>query len=300
MIEIYRDAQKISNHPNHALYDIVKRIDSVVQQCADRAYNLNVLNTDNPKQRNWYEKLNCYLSGYQTIFMPAFYGYAVEEMVNITIQPHCVNWINGYKIRLQVTHGSTRPDIVIINRKGTELVWLDITSQGSAGHIWTKDGSGWYTVPFVAELLYDSFNPELIRDSDESGIGIRAGALNTSRIASIKNRNLIEHMLKCMNVGLLKLSEEDRISKSTVAAAFEAAFEYALPLYRKHPAIKSMLIKYLEIRPEADFARYLLKNYYKKDRQDVSMALNFISDSYSNSREKDIYVYYDDSDDILA
>lgn len=111
---------------------------------------------------------------------------------------------------------------------------------------------------------------------------------------------MIEHMLKCMNVGFLKLSEEDSISKSTVAAAFEAAFEYALPSYRKHPAIKSMLIKYLEIRPEADFARYLLKNYYKKNRQDVSLALNFISDSYSNSRKKDIYVYYDDSDDILA
>ncbi|MGW2398883.1 WXG100-like domain-containing protein [Kitasatospora sp. NPDC001664] len=90
--------------------------------------------------------------------LPRQFGYAVESMVTQMIKDD-VKLDAGYTIETQVTHGSTRPDLVIIKTEGgvkQELGWLDITADKSKGHINDKQSGLWQTRPYVAEVLYPS------------------------------------------------------------------------------------------------------------------------------------------------
>jgi hypothetical protein len=84
-------------------------------------------------------------------FFYARYGYAIETLATgmFMSADH-----KGYKVSTQVTQGSTRPDFVIL-KGSTEIAWLDVTSSASVGHIYNKQGGGWKTRPYVAEILYD-------------------------------------------------------------------------------------------------------------------------------------------------
>lgn len=304
MIEIYRDTQKISSQFNNWLYDLIRQIDVLVQQYADKAYNISALDYSNPKQRNWLEKIQKYCNGEGTLLMYAYYGYAVEEMVNQDLSSHYTTATNGYRVQLQVTHGSTRPDIVIVDRHNNEVAWLDITSENSAGHIYNKDGSGWDTTEFVAELLYETFDISKLRNSDEVGIGVRARTLSVARKASIHQNHLRNHLISKLNIALYEFNQVYPASKSLVASTIEQAFDCCFTEHRKHPVIKSMLKKYLENCPYSsytDLIRSILNDYYKSDRQDLALAMRFISDSYEREQEYQKTFYnFDDSEDFLA
>ena len=89
------------------------------------------------------------------LFYHARYGYAVE-----TIATHLLARENiaPYKFVFQVAHGHSRPDIVVTRTDDTrvdrELAWIDITSEASKGHIFSKQHSGWLSRPYVAEACY--------------------------------------------------------------------------------------------------------------------------------------------------
>lgn len=234
--------------------------------------------------------------------MYASYGYAVEEMVNQELRARYNTAVHGYKVELQVTHGYTRPDIVITDRDRDEVAWHDITSENSAGHIYSKDGSGWSTKGFVAELLYETFDVSKLRNSDDIGIGVRIRALSAARKASIHQRHLREHMETKLNIALFYFSQKYPESKSEVAANIGWAFDYSFTEHKKHPAIKSMLKKYLEYFPNgsnADLIKSILNDYYRNDGQDLALAMRFISGSYAQEQEyQRIYFNYNDSDDL--
>lgn len=302
MIEIYRDTYRIKSQQNNQLYNLIKQIDILVQQYADKAYNVSALDYNNPKQRNWLEKIEQYCNNGQVLLMNAYYGYSVEEMVNQELRARYNTAINGYNVELQVTHGNTRPDIVITDRRRIEVAWLDITSEKSAGHIYDKDGSGWRTKGFVAELLYESFDISKLRNSDDDGTGTRIKALSAARKASMHQRHLINHLESKLNIALFYFSQKYPESKSEVAANIGWAFDYSFTEHKKHPAIKSMLKKYLEYFPNssnADLIKSILNDYYSNDRQDLALAMRFISKSYAQEQENQrIYFNYNDSDDL--
>jgi hypothetical protein len=58
----------------------------------------------------------------------------------------------------QIGHASgTRPDIVLY--WGDQVVaWIDITSSFQQNHIAKKSGTKWLTVPYVTEVVYESFD----------------------------------------------------------------------------------------------------------------------------------------------
>lgn len=93
-------------------------------------------------------------------FLYTAFGYAVESLTNYRIGQGAVNarLPHNHTIMLQVSRGPTRPDIVVLDDTGAHVAWLDITSSASKLHIHNKAGSGWNTMPYVAELLYDNLD----------------------------------------------------------------------------------------------------------------------------------------------
>ncbi|MFJ1708055.1 toxin glutamine deamidase domain-containing protein [Kitasatospora sp. NPDC088346] len=97
-------------------------------------------------------------------WFPAQFGYAVESMTTAMIANDIAPQLPpGVRIETQVTHGSTRPDLVITRTDPTtglrtELGWIDITADASAGHILDKQSSLWNSRPYVAETLYPSLD----------------------------------------------------------------------------------------------------------------------------------------------
>jgi len=82
----------------------------------------------------------------------ARFGYSIESMA---CQGLNNTTLHGLRIQTQVSHGHTRPDVVLSETSGNEdVAWIDITSEGSEGHIRGKQGSGWNSKPFVRELIY--------------------------------------------------------------------------------------------------------------------------------------------------
>lgn len=299
MIEIYRDTYKIKKIPGNPLYQIIQRIDQEVVDCADRAYNLHSLDTYAPKQNLWKQEAENYLQqGKHSFTIYTSYGSAVEEMVSQFIKANYQKPVNGYIVLLQVRHGYTIPDIVITDLDDTELVWLDITSNAAAGHIWDKDGSGWNTTAFVAELLYVSLDLNKIRYSDVPGIGFRAQALSLSRKAFIYQQHLKDHLSDKLIGVMFIIQHRDLVTKSQIADIMEAEFKTSFSAV-KHPAIKSLFKKFIEYFPNSQYcnmAKAILNMYYKNDRQDFALAMRFLSASYDVKRQEELfeegYEYY--------
>lgn len=84
-------------------------------------------------------------------FFYARYGYAIETIATSQFKTQDTGC---YEIHTQATYGGTRPDFVI-KKKGIDMAWIDITSADSKGHIFLKQGGGWKTRPYVAEVLYE-------------------------------------------------------------------------------------------------------------------------------------------------
>ncbi len=291
MLEIYYDTYRISDQPN-PLIELVLDIDMLVEECAERAYYYTSLDFTNPTQRNWCIAIERYYETESSPFIKTYYGSAVEEMVNQRLILYQMRRRYRYKIELQVTHGNTRPDIVLVDsfENNCEVAWLDITSERSAGHIFSKSGRGWYTTNFVAELLYPACDLTKIRETDENGIESCSKAMHIAKQISKRNNILLEYLLSKMTVALGVFDSMDTKNRSTLLTVIEYVFNYPLPSNHKHTTIKSLLLKYLWSNEEVnysseeynEFVRRILK-MYNSDHQNVALATSYLSDSYDRN-----------------
>ncbi|MBE2200209.1 MAG: hypothetical protein IAE79_16460 [Anaerolinea sp.] len=103
--------------------------------------------------------------------MPRQAGYWIESYVTKVVAPAVGGGLN---VILQAKRGNSRPD-VILQFKGTDIAWLDITSTVSEGHIFDKDSSGWFGTPYVTEVTYD---------------GLKLNALNTVTIPDKSSKDI--------------------------------------------------------------------------------------------------------------
>ncbi len=92
------------------------------------------------------------------VFFYARYGYAVETIATKLLRSLD---IRPYTFGFQVAHGHTRPDVVVLDR-GSEVAWLDLTSEASKGHIRRKQGGGWWMRSYVAEACYEMPRPSAL------------------------------------------------------------------------------------------------------------------------------------------
>lgn len=126
-----------------------------------------VTNNDTGYLGTWVTTFNQFLTeGTVPSFFYARYGYAIE-----TIATHLFSQValSPYTVSSQVTAGATRPDFVV-SKDGAELAWLDITSTASKDHIKKKQGSGWSTKPYVAEILYNMPAPSDFLNTAKKGL----------------------------------------------------------------------------------------------------------------------------------
>lgn len=293
MIRIYRDIYQIKNNPGSQLFAIIRNISSIVLNAAEQAYNRSALNTTRAKQKNWGDEIDNYLAGKKTDrddYRNAFYGSAVEDIANINIAVAYKYSVSGYRVFLQDRRDGTIPDIVIKDLADKDQAWLDITSEHSAGHIFSKSSTGWTTTDFVAELLYPKLDMTNIRNTDKSYIGARTHALSTTRLYEVYRDKVDKYFEARFSAALNDLSKHSPISLAATAMYVEAAFNVYFPENRKHPAIKSMLQMYCD-RSASDegkkYAHYLLTQLYKDSSQDKSYANAYITKSYEQySKQK--------------
>ncbi|WP_420882427.1 DUF4157 domain-containing protein, partial [Streptomyces barkulensis] len=116
--------------------------------------------TNNGYIERWYQVVNAYMSDRsKTAFLHTAFGYAVEALVTARLNEIRGHLPAGWTIATQVTHGHTRPDIVVFDDQRVEQAWFDITSLASTGHIGKKTGTAWGTRPHVAEVVYPPLDP---------------------------------------------------------------------------------------------------------------------------------------------
>lgn len=280
-------------------------IASSVEEAAEDLYMIdNYADTGNAKFREWYDAADLFLkTGSIDSFIYARYGYAVEEYVNSKISSQKIQPPRGYKVRLQVTHGGTRPDIVVMTEDNKELAWMDITSSNSKGHILNKAGDWENAACYIAELLYPDLDlSKICRDREGSIASNRAPRI--LRAAALMNRRYMAHMRACLDLVLRKAHSEGACQESHFARLIEEYFKIDLPGHYKHPIIHSMLKMYIDdpccMRKE-DAMEWIGKYRHGGVSQDKSAAMSYITDSY-NYEEKYIELFDDasessDSDD---
>ena len=131
-------------------------VDTLNQRVDDahtQALNWTTLGNVNSRLVNqWYQTAGAYAGNpdVEPSLVHARFGYAIESLA---CQGLNNTRVGGLTVRTQVGHGHTRPDVVL-EAAGDEVAWIDITSEGSVGHILGKEGSLWGTRPFVRELIY--------------------------------------------------------------------------------------------------------------------------------------------------
>lgn len=146
------EGAKISTENPEALPD-VDNYTTLWKRTAALIYGVNT-KTINTKDEEIAETLETAFH-----FAPARFGYAIESYATGTKFKDLRSSLpKGYDLGTQVSHGSTRPDLVVYNDAGFEVGWFDITSSGSTGHIYDKIGSGWSNKDYVAEVTYDPLN----------------------------------------------------------------------------------------------------------------------------------------------
>lgn len=291
-IKVYYDKDQLFRCGTD-LYNAVDQIKSIVQRASENAYNQSALQDSVPKLKNWNDAIKAYFDSiskrqtYDTSKMPMLYGYAVEELSNRELKAPQNTVMFGYNVRLQVCHGSTIPDIVLI--KGTEeKAWLDITSENSEGHILRKSGSGWHLKSFVAELLYAPLNLTNIRRTEECSIGSRIHALSVDRQRAIYQDNLNKYFQSKFTDVLTLMQKTLPLNKPTIANIIEYVFRYSFSPSEKHAPIKSMLQLFSNSNYNlinVNYAKEILKNFYNSDSQNLAKAYQFIEGSFQSNSQ---------------
>ncbi|MDE6727850.1 MAG: hypothetical protein K2J80_07920 [Oscillospiraceae bacterium] len=273
----------------------VARLQTEVESVAQMVYSINnFANATQRKFKQWYDAAVAFLNtGNGVHFIEANYGYAVEEYVNLKILGGSPALPSGYTAHLQVTYGNTRPDITISNRSGKEIAWLDITNQGSTGHVHDKDGNWQNGRDYIAELLYPDFDASKITTGG-SGIAAHAAVNSVIRRAHERERALKRHLVSKMNNVLSdltgRIAHGERIYMADVANSIARHFSAQFKSSYKHPIIKSLLQIYLECYDEGGYdvlyagdADECMRVLYNQTGQCKSKAMTFIEESFENS-----------------
>lgn len=96
-----------------------------------------------------------HLAGKQPKLLAAAFGYVVESLVSDPAG-FAPSPPGGCSVLPQVVSGGTRPDLVLILKKGgQQIAWLDLTASESADHIFDKDNWG-AKIRHYAEVTYPS------------------------------------------------------------------------------------------------------------------------------------------------
>lgn len=287
-IYIHRNAfpPEFPENDKSKIEDYAVQIADVVENAASELYRIDKFSDSTTvKFQQWYKAASDFLNNVSPHrLISACYGYAVEEYVNLKIASGTPSVPVGYKVRLQVTHGNTRPDIVILKADGTEIAWLDITNQSSLGHIFYKAGNWQNGRSFIAELLYPNFALSKIERGSGS-IASRVIALSIVRQAAERKQLFMQHLAHKMNAVLRELTErirrEEIIYKADVAECVERHFGVFFSDNYKHPIIKSMLKLYIgcSVAYHRADACNCLSGLYGEVRQDKSAAMSYIEES---------------------
>ena len=165
--EPYREADK-------ALSDYVDLLDKLTEDAATRLVIIeNVPSDGGGYFDRWSELASAFLTEKEEPpFLYTSFGYAVEKDVTLKIAAANSKLPQGWTVQTQVAHGTTRPDIVVLDNTGSERAWIDITSK--PGHIKQKVGGGWDSRDYVYEILYPSLDPKNIAASGGMYEGIKA------------------------------------------------------------------------------------------------------------------------------
>lgn len=280
----------ISKEEKNIIIGYASQVASVAENAARELYMIdNFSNSAIVKFQQWYKAASDFLrtrSEYSLI--SAKYGYAVEEYVNLKIASGTPSVPRGYRVRLQVTHGNTRPDIVILRANGTEVAWLDITNQSSLGHIFNKAGNWRNGRNVIAELLYPDFDASRIY-SGSGSIASHTTAISIVRQAAARERSLMRHMAHKMNLVLGSLAERiqrgEIIYQPDVARCIERYFRVNFDDNYKHPIIKSMLKLYIGCSDADRCADAIncLNGLYGYVGQNKSAAMSYIEESLNIS-----------------
>ncbi|OIJ93037.1 hypothetical protein BIV25_26080 [Streptomyces sp. MUSC 14] len=155
-----------------------EKLDAAVQiawlQATQDPTDANLARTDGYLGR-WAEQWQEYLRAAPAkkaeiaALVPAMAGYAIESLATKVFLTERKSWTGPasgrtFSVAMQVTHGNTRPDVVL-QLDGSDVAWYDITSAKSLGHIFEKDGSGWKTKPYVAEIAYPQVTAQTVESN---------------------------------------------------------------------------------------------------------------------------------------
>lgn len=151
--------------------------------------------------------------------VPRQAGYWIESYVTKIVRPSVTGELN---ILLQAKRGNSRPD-VILQHKGEDVAWLDITSTLSEGHIYDKNSDGWKETPYVTEVTYE---------------GLKVIALNKiKKVPDAKSQNLGE-LIKKAN----EAKEQQELWELKVVAKYGKAL--AEKLFETHLITKNAALTY--------------------------------------------------------
>ena len=279
--------------------EFVNCLSSAVEDAASKLYFIeNFDKTTNIKLKQWYKAASeLYVRGTTDRPIEAVYGYAVEEYVNVSIQSS-LNPPRGYSVKLQVTHGHTRPDIVIQESSGSEVAWLDITNHGNLGHINYKQGNWLNKNFYVAELFYPDFDPCNISIGGD-GIGYRGHMNSIVRVADEHNKQHLRYMVKRIDCVLsnldIRLKNGENIDLSDIANRFEHHFGIPFSRNYKHPIIHSMFLLYMKhtYGLHKELANEILRVYYAGKGQNKLEALSYVAESYNlNGGRDSLFIYF--------
>ena len=107
-------------------------------------------NEKNGHLEEWIARWNKYLDEGDATMLPASFGYVIETLATLYFYKQPAD------VAFQQTRAGTRPDVVVF-KKLQDIAWIDITSVGSAGHIFDKDD--WDSkVDNYAEIVYPSLD----------------------------------------------------------------------------------------------------------------------------------------------
>ncbi len=145
---------------------VVGELDARVQAAHEQALNWRTLEAHpDAMVRQWHQGARAYAENpeMEPAMLYARFGYAIESLA---CQGLNNTRMHGMDMQIQVSHGHTRPDVVA-SVTGEEVLWLDITSEASTGHILGKDSSSWARRPFVFEICYPQLSLRALLDATD-------------------------------------------------------------------------------------------------------------------------------------
>lgn len=183
--------------------------------------------------------------------MPRQAGYWIESYVTKVIAPSA----SGLDVVLQAKRGNSRPDVVL-QYKGTDLAWLDITSGVSEGHIFDKDSDGWLGTPYVTEVTYD---------------GLKLNELNTVAVPDKSTKDISGLLERAKEAYAKQMLWEARVLE-------KHGLNFGTLMHNVYYYVKESAVKHEE---ENDLSETSMDAFYSPDmpgNKYEKLAVSFIAD----------------------